>query len=230
MALHLRGRSLYRRDVTSQPDQPSPVADDVAVTLRAWFEQRDPAALERLLRDHLDFLRHYASRQLSAELRKKEETGDIVQEAVVDFFHYQPPFVVATSAQLRGLLCRIVDGVLSGQHRFFQRLRRQIAKEQPLPQGTSVVLQPFVARDPSPSALVSGHEQEAAVRLAIATLPPLDQRIVMLRVYEQLDYASIAAQVGMKADSVRVRHDRALVRLSRKVRAANQGDFEAFLA
>ncbi|MFY9341369.1 MAG: sigma factor-like helix-turn-helix DNA-binding protein, partial [Planctomycetota bacterium] len=103
-------------------------------------------------------------------------------------------------------------------------------KEKPLPAGTSVVFQPIAARDPSPSAVVSGSEREAAVRLAITTLEPLDQRIVMMRVYQELEFAAIGSEVGMKEDSVRVRCNRALVKVSRKVLAMQHGDVDGFLA
>lgn len=209
-------------------DRPDP--SSTPELLRAWFEQRDSAALDRLLAEHMDFLRRHAHGRLAESVRAKEDTGDVVQDAVIEFLRYSPPFVVETGAQLRGLLSKIVDGVLSGHHRFFARMRRRVAAEKPLPPGTSVVFQPFVAKDPSPSAVVQTGEREAAVRLAIATLEPLDQRIVLLRVYDELDFAAIGTEVGMKEDSVRVRCNRALVKLSQKLLAMQRGDANGFLA
>ncbi|MCC7398931.1 MAG: sigma-70 family RNA polymerase sigma factor [Planctomycetes bacterium] len=216
--------------MASLPDPRPERPDDAAALLRAWFERREQVALDRLLAENMDFLRRYASGKLRDNVRAKEDTGDVVQDAVIEFLRYSPPFVVATTAQLRGLLCRIVDGVLAGHHRWFQRLRRQVAKEKPLPAGTSVVLQPFVARDPTPSAVVSGGEREAAVRLAIATLEPLDQRIVMMRVWQEMPFLAIGVEIGMKEDSVRVRCNRAISKLSKKLLAAQSGDFDGFLA
>lgn len=214
----------------SEPDgQPSP-GDSVAELLEAWFVRRDQEAVAKLLDANMAFLRRYAHGKLAAPLRAKEDTGDVIQDAVLDFLRYSPPFVVATQAQLRGLLCKIVDGVLAGHHRWFMQLRRQVAKEKPLPSGTSVVLHPVVAKDPSPSAVMHGHEREAAVRLAIATLDPLDQRIVMMRVYQSLEFAAIGVEVGMKEDSARVRCNRALAKVSQKILAMQRGDVDGFLA
>ncbi|HEX5050541.1 MAG TPA: sigma-70 family RNA polymerase sigma factor [Planctomycetota bacterium] len=211
-------------------DTPNAPHQDVPDLLRRWFEQHDQTALDQLLARNLDYLRRYAHGRLADNVRRKEDTGDVIQDAVIEFLRYSPPFVVATEAQLRGLLCKIVDGVLSGHHRWFARMRRQVAKEKPLPDGTSVVFQPFVARDPSPSAAVRGGEREAAVRLAIATLDPIDQKIVWMRIYEDRAFAAIGDEVGMKEDSVRVRCNRAIAKISQKLLAMKRGDVDEFLA
>jgi RNA polymerase sigma factor (sigma-70 family) len=109
-------------------------------------------------------------------------------------------------------------------------MRREVAKERPLQQGTSVVMSPLVAGGPSPSGVVQDNEREAALRLAISTLDPTDQRIVMLRTYKQQQFDAIGQEVGMKADTARVRYSRALARLSQKLLALNKGDFDEFLA
>ena len=218
-------------DQPNQSNQPAAPADPVVPELlRRWFDDRDQTALDQLLARNLDYLRRYAHGRLADKVRSKEDTGDIIQDAIVDFMRYTPPFVVSTEPQLRGLLCKIVDGVLAGHHRWFARLRRQVAREKPIPSGTSVVLQPFVARDPSPSRVVSSDEREAAVRLAITTLDPIDQKIVLMRTYEDQPFAAIGAEVGMKEDSVRVRFNRSLGKISRKLLAMQRGDVDEFLA
>ncbi len=198
--------------------------------LNRWFVSKDRAALDLLLAGNMDFLRRYAHGKLGKQVQAKEDTGDVVQDAIIEFLRYSPPFVIASEAQLRGLLCKIVDGVLSGHHRWFARMRREVARERPLPDGTSVVVQPFVADDPSPSHMAQDHEREAALRLAIATLDPTDQRIVMMRTYQNAPFEEIGEAVGMKADTARVRYGRALSRLSGKVRALGKGQFDEFLA
>lgn len=77
---------------------------------------------------------------------------------------------------------------------------------------------------------MQGEEREAAVRIAITTLDPIDQRIVLLRAYEDQSFASIGQVVEMKEDSVRVRFSRALGKISRKLIALQRGDVDEFLA
>ena len=226
----LRCRSVPPSDA-SETTSPSSPDDDRAVQelLRRWFDRRDQSALDQLLDRNLTYLQRYASGRIGGALRRKEDTGDVIHDAVIEFMRYSPPFVIGTEVQFRGLLRKIVDGVLAGHHRWFARLRRQVAKEKPLPSGTSVVMQPFVARDPSPSAAMRGDEREAAVRIAITTLDPTDQRIVLMRAYEDQSFASIGAAVDMKEDSVRVRFSRALGKISRKLLALQRGDVDQFL-
>lgn len=211
--------------------EPSNPDDDGAVStlLRRWFDSRDQVALDELLNRNLAYLHRYASGRLGEALRRKEETGDVIQDAVVEFMRYSPPFEIANEAQLRGLMRKIVDGVLAGHHRWFARLRRQLAREQPLSHGTSVVMQPLIAQDPSPSAAIRGDEREAAVRIAITTLEPTDQRIVLMRTYEDQSFANIGAAVEMKPDSARIRFGRALAKISRKLLALQRGDVDQFL-
>jgi len=202
--------------------------EPLASLLRRWFVGRDRDALDELLRRNLDFLQRYAHAKLSGPVRSKEDTGDLVQEAVLDFMHYAPPFEVHDEAHLRGLLCRIVDSVLAGQHRWFSRMRRDLARERPIPEGTSVVFGEPAAPDRSPSRVFQASEREAALRLAIATLEPLDQKIVYLRTYADLPFPAIATEVQLSAEAVRKRFDRALPRLSRKLGALQEGRVDEF--
>lgn len=198
--------------------------------LRRWFAERDRTALDALLERNLDFLHRYAHGRLGEKVRAKEDTGDVLQDEVIEFLHYSPPFVVGNEKQLRGLLCKIVDGVVAGHHRWFARMRREVARERPLPEGTSVVMHGFAADGTSPSRAAQENEREAALRLAITTLEPTDQRIVMLRTYGHQSFEQIATEVAMKADTARVRFARAVAKLSQKLLAFDQGGFDEFLA
>ncbi|MFN3242975.1 MAG: RNA polymerase sigma factor [Planctomycetota bacterium] len=198
--------------------------------LRRWFQERDHGALGQILDSNMEYLRRYAHGRLGRQVRSKADTGDVLQDAVVEFMRYSPPFEVETREQLRGLLVKIVDGVIAGQHRWFARMRRQVAREKPLPSGTSVRLHMCAADDTTPTEAVRGNEREAAVRLAIATLPPTDQRIVIMRIYDELDFATIGTAVDMKEDSARVRCNRAIARISKKLMAMKRGSVDEFLA
>ncbi|MCA8953699.1 MAG: sigma-70 family RNA polymerase sigma factor [Planctomycetes bacterium] len=216
--------------MNADPKPPSEPGSPVAALLRRWFEARDPLALDELVRRNLDHLQGYAHGKLSAAARGKADTGDVVQEALRSVLAYHPPFVVETEAQLRGLLRKIVDGVLSDQHRRWTALHRDVAREHPLPDGTSVAIGALRVGGESPSAAARGHEREAESRLAIATLDPTDQVIVIMRVYRDEPFDAIGREVGMKPDTARVRFRRAMRRLSEKLKALRDGDTDTFLA
>ena len=214
-----------------------PVADvagdaepEVHLLLRRWFQARDQAALDALLRRCWSHLHRYAHDRLGHHLRSKEDTGDVVQEAVLDFMRYTPSFEVANEQHLRALLYKLVDGVLAGHHHWFARMRRDVARERPLPSGTTVGLEPAGARDPSPSKAAQADEREASLRLAITSLPPLDQKIVILRTYKSASFVDIAAEVGLGEEAARKRYARALKKLSAKLQALADGRIDDFLA
>ena len=69
--------------------------------------------------------------------------------------------------------------------------------------------------DPAAQALMAS-ESEAALA-HIATLPPDQAEVVLLRVVAGLDVAEVATIVGKKAGAVRVLQHRALKRLSRRL-------------
>jgi RNA polymerase sigma-70 factor (ECF subfamily) len=75
--------------------------------------------------------------------------------------------------------------------------------------------QPAVARwgNPEASAL-AGHDQ-AAIRGALRQLKPDQQRVILMRFLEDIEYAAIAAALGKSEGNVRVIAHRGLVELRR---------------
>ena len=74
------------------------------------------------------------------------------------------------------------------------------------------------------------NDGEEVFDVAIGRLDPIDQIIVIMRVYREEPFAVIGQEVGMKADTARVRFARAMRRLSGKLRALENGDTGTFLA
>ncbi|MBL8901455.1 MAG: sigma-70 family RNA polymerase sigma factor [Planctomycetes bacterium] len=200
--------------------------------LDAWVERwnhGDPEALDAILRLALPWLSQQVHRRLSPKLRARVETQDAVQETVASFLRYGPKIQVANAAQLCALLLKIAEGVVSGQHRFFLRQRRDLARERPLPAGTSISLAPPISPHTSPSEAASRAEREARVRLALEVLDPIDRRILHARAYEGKSHAEIAAELELGVEAVSKRFQRAMVKLEQKVRCLEAHDLEGFL-
>lgn len=68
-----------------------------------------------------------------------------------------------------------------------------------------------------PGADVAARPVDAVLRLslleALATLPPKDRAVLVLRYYEDLPFADVADQVGLSVGACRARASRALARL-----------------
>lgn len=205
-----------------------PEGDLTTQRLRQWHEG-DREALDSLLRQFMPELHRYASSKLGEKLRWKEETADVIQDAIINFMTYGPPFLLENRRQFLALLKKIVDNVLLGQHQWFQRMRRKLDLEQPLPEGTKINMCPLASMEPTPSRVVSQKEQEGMLRLALETLDAVTQRIVSMRMYEEASFPVIGTALGMTEDAVRKRFNRALPLLSKKVQMLERGEIDAFL-
>ncbi len=73
---------------------------------------------------------------------------------------------------------------------------------------------------PGPEAGLLAAEEAAAVRAAVAALPPLERALVVLHYWEDLPYAAIAAQTGLSVSAVKSRLYRARQRLARQLQDA----------
>ena len=191
------------------------------VTLLTGWHAGDETALEHLLRRHLDWLRAHVSRRLGKGLRRKAETVDFVQDAVVQVLRYAPKFRVNDEDHFRGLLGRIIENSLRDQHDWYRAQRRDMAQERPLPSTTVLEL---TGTHETPSGIADRHEREAWVRLGLELLDPGDREVIVLREWKGLAHAEIGARLGVSAAAAHQRYSRAVRRLGKVVRALRRGD------
>jgi RNA polymerase sigma-70 factor (ECF subfamily) len=200
--------------------QPSP--DETVELLGRWHAGEDDA-LHRLIERHLPEVRQHVHRLLGDELRRKDETGDFVQDTMLELLRYSPRFQVENARQFHQLVIRIIENVLRDKHDWYRRKRRAIDKEQPLPQSSILQLGSTRASH-TPGAVAERHERQALVRLALELLEDTDRQIIILREYDGLSYADLAEKLGVLEPAVRMRLSRALSRLGEKMRALRAGD------
>lgn len=159
-------------DADAEPD-----AGDTVDLLRRWH-RGDRDALDTLLGRELPWIERRVRARLGARLRAKEETGDIVQETVLEFLEYGPPFLVAGRGQLRALLARIAENVLRARHDWFTAKRRALSRERPLPPGSVASLDGSGARPashPAPRSLPRS-PSESLPQSSRRSLPPSHDR------------------------------------------------------
>jgi RNA polymerase sigma-70 factor (ECF subfamily) len=198
---------------------------ETSISLKQWH-QGNRKALEILLEQHLSWIRARVRKRLGPFLRKKGDSCDYVQEAVVQFLQYGPRIAVSDDGQFRALLCRIVENTLCNQYEWFTAKRREIARERPLPTDTVLSLDLPHAAVNSPSQSAARHEQEAWVRLGIELVSPEDREVLVLREWEGLSFKEIGEHLGIPAGTAQVRHFRALSRLSDMVGAIRRGNLK----
>ncbi len=169
----------------------------------------DEAAVERLFLVYEPYLRMVVRRRLSAGLRQKVDSADIVQSVFADVvvgvrdggwqFHNR--------AQLLGLLRRIASRRLGDR---YEKHRKALTHERPLG-GLTSADQPR-AHEPQPSQVAQGREFWERV---LRACPPEHEQIVRLRL-AGLRLGEIATRTGLHEGSVR----RILYELARRLAIA----------
>jgi RNA polymerase sigma-70 factor (ECF subfamily) len=184
----------------------------------------DRAALDALLERDLDWIRGYVRRRLGPALRARLESADVVQEAVVEFLRHGPPFVVSDQQQFRRLTARVVENVIGHQYDWFTAQRREMQRDRPLPSDDVIDLDARRTAGGSPSQEVQRREREACVRLGLELLEAPDREAILLREWGGRSLAEMGTELGITEDAARMRYNRAVRRLARKVRQLRAGD------
>jgi len=190
--------------------------------LTRW-NKGEEEGLETLLEHHLPWILNRVRKRLGPELRNMVESSDIVQDAAIQFFRYGPRIHISDENHFCALLARIIENVLRDKHKWFTARRREVARARPLPDDTVLHLDPPRASIQTPSQSLDRHEREAWVRLGMEILGPEDQEVLVLRQWEGLSFNEIGERLGISANAARMRSERAVTRLGRKIGALRRG-------
>jgi RNA polymerase sigma-70 factor (ECF subfamily) len=201
---------------------------DNTVYLKRWHDG-DQKALDALLAHHLPWLKAQVRKKLGAALRRKGQTVDYVQEAMIQFLRYGPRFTLASSTQFRALLLRIAENAIKNQYRWYTAQRRAISRERPLHSDTILVLDPPRVRVNTPSQSLERHEREAWIRFGLEFLDAEGREIIVLRQWNNLSFTEIGERLGISTDAARMKHNRAVKRLGDKVWMLRSGKLNRVL-
>jgi RNA polymerase sigma-70 factor (ECF subfamily) len=177
----------------------------------------DRAALDELLARHRPLMRRVAEVRMDPALRGRLDPSDVVQEAQLevaqrmnDFLKRRPmPFAL-------WLRQTTLEHLLRLRRRHLTAERRSVARELPLPEGSSVFLARLaLADDPAALARLVDRELAERVSAAVAALPDADREVLLLRCYEELPNQDAAAVLGIDPNTCSQRFGRAIIRLRR---------------
>ncbi len=190
--------------------------------LKKWHNG-ERAGLEGLLERHLPWIRNHVRGRLGPFLRKKAETMDYVQDAMVQFLKFGPNILVADDDHFRALLVRIVENSIRNRYDWFKARRRAVSREKPLPRDTVLSIDSPVGKVERPSQEAVNNENEAWVRLGLELIDAEDSEVLILRQWQDLSFAAIGERLDISADAARMRHNRAVTRLTREVGKLRRG-------
>jgi len=198
--------------------------EETQLLLRRWHAG-EAQALDELLRQNLPWIRVYVHNQMGPLLRQRGDTGDYVQEAMLDVMRYGPRFLIPDREQFRALVARTVVNVLHDQRDWHSARQRDPRRER----SESVLDFTAVGSATSPSAAAERTETGDLVRLGLELLEPEDRKVVLLREWDGAAFPAIGQALGITEDAARMRFQRALKKLAGCIQRLRLGDVSGAL-
>lgn len=158
------------------------------------------AAAERLVREHIGWMRGLALRIL----RDSDAADDCVQDAFINAFRHLEHF--KGEARLKTWLHRIVVNTALMRLRKLKRLNEQSIDDlqtEYAPEGHR--LHPPPSQTATPAEILEQEDRRETVISAISQLPESYRIVLQLRDIEELSTAEVAVALGISEANVKVR-------------------------
>ncbi len=198
------------------------VKPDSAATCALLEEIRrgDTRALENLLERCRPELYDFIEFHFDSRLRARVDPSDVVQETQIELVRRMDDFLANRPMPFRlWLRKKAIERLLNLRRDHLTRARRSVAREQALPDRSSLLLaRPLLARGPSPSEHLQARELAERVSRAVARLSDADREVLLLRHAQDLPFEEIACLLGIESAAARQRFGRALIRLQKVLR------------
>jgi RNA polymerase sigma-70 factor (ECF subfamily) len=200
----------------SGPEEPPPAG---TLELLREAQAGSSSALAALLERHQARIRTLVRQRLGQELRRELDSGDLVQEALVEVVEAFPRFELRDERSFLRWLAALVENRVRELARFHGREKRDLRRRVALPSEEGSVCGP-ADPGPSPSQEARGAEAEERLATALAELPPQWRQVLELR-RAGLEFEALAEQLELKsAGAARMLHARARVALLSRLPAA----------
>lgn len=206
---------------------------DTAEFLLRWA-RGDQDALAELVAQEAPWIERQVRSKLGDHLRRRADTQDILQETLLTILRTGPRFVCSDRAHLRGLLARMLLNTIHAEanHQTAKKrdVRREVAPVHPGSSGSVLILDQQAASLTGPDCAAAEAETRDWLRLALELLDPDDRNTILWREYEDLSFADVASRLGVTEDAARMRFQRALPKLAKKMKALRAGELGKLLA
>ena len=172
-------------------------------------QEGSPEALNALYERCAGRLLAYVRLRLGRDLRARLESRDILQVAMVKSIEHLNEFKGQETGSLMGWLARIADNEIRDRADYYQRQRRDAAREMPLEDDA-----PVAALTRSALSRVILDEEAERLEAALEALSPAHREVILLRKFEELSFADIARRLGKSEDVCRTLLARAMTALT----------------
>lgn len=151
----------------------------------------------------------YVRLRLGRELRSRLESRDILQAAMVKSLEHLHELKAENTGSLMGWLARIADNEIRDRADYYQRQRRDAARDVPLDEDV-----PVAAITRSALSRVILDERAQRLERAMDELSPPHREVILLRKFEELSFSEIARRLGKSEDACRMLLARAMTALT----------------
>jgi RNA polymerase sigma-70 factor, ECF subfamily len=184
------------------------------------LKQGDTEALAVLFSQHRERLWRMVNFRMDRRLFGRIDPDDVLQEvylaAAQRISHYKDDSSLSPFVWLRMMLMQTMIDI----HRHHLGVQMRDAEREisvpgrRYPQATSISMAAqFMGKFTSPSQVAVREETLGRVEQAIAAMDPLDQEVLALRHFEELNNSEVAEVLGIQQKAASIRYVRALKRL-----------------
>lgn len=178
----------------------------------------DPA-IDELVARHLPALRAFVRLRMGAELRSREQSGDIVQSVAREVLQHRDRFQHGGEKGFREWLFTTAQRKVANRLEHWQAEKRSSRRELPLELPAELA-----GLTASPSRHASAREELAAVEAAFDLLSAEQREAVTMSRLLGMDHVAIAARMGKTEVAVRKLLSRAMGRLAAVLAAGDAAD------
>jgi DNA-directed RNA polymerase specialized sigma24 family protein len=118
----------------------------------------------------------------------------------------------------------MIQNSLRNKYDYLTARRRSLAHEKPLDSDTVLDLDPPDPKGSTPSSIVHKEESSAWIRLGLALLDADDQELVLRHQFDGESFPQIARSVNAAPDAVRMRFNRAVLKLNSVIGRLRRGE------
>lgn len=182
-------------------------------------EHGDGQARQAVLVRHRERLKQMIAVRLDRRLAARVDPSDIVQDVLLEAARELDDYLRQRPVPFYPWLRQLAwDRLIELHRRHLHAKRRSVKREQPLAphlsdESAMQLADRVLARQSSPSDRAIRSELRTRVRTALDQLGERDREVLVLRHLEHLSTREIAAVLGIREGTVKVRHLRALERL-----------------
>jgi RNA polymerase sigma-70 factor (ECF subfamily) len=196
----------------------TPEPDAEVAALVARLRGGDQAALAELFDRHRGKLRRMVQLRLDGRLAGRVSASDVLQEAYIDALKRVDHYFAKPDQPFFGWLRLVVGQRLADVHREHLAQKRNAGKDVSIHPGgpgtdSACLAACLVGNLSSPSGAAAKNEAFAKLEAALDQMDPLDREVLMLRHFEELSNAEVAALLGLQPPAASKRYVRALARL-----------------